>query len=234
MVPGALVRAQPSRLGAARPPGGAALRFTVPPPRSRPLSAAACICAAPGPAGMPCSVSRNVSGRVRFVTSRPLQLPFVDQGDPDPELENDPLGLKQVRPAAAPLAPAVPPRSCPGCFSPGRATVVLGSWGPGSRAGSCCAAVPSLLWLAPMATVQRAARPCASCTACFLGCPDCLPLHGVAQACASWRASMAPLLAYCCPCAAFEGRRQGAAASSSRLMQLGKAFGFGKKNKDGK
>ncbi len=25
-----------------------------------------------------------------------LQLPFVDQGDPDPELENDPLGLKQL------------------------------------------------------------------------------------------------------------------------------------------
>ncbi|KAL4427627.1 hypothetical protein ABPG75_001716 [Micractinium tetrahymenae] len=25
-----------------------------------------------------------------------LRLPFVDQGDPDPELENDPLGLKQL------------------------------------------------------------------------------------------------------------------------------------------
>jgi hypothetical protein len=25
-----------------------------------------------------------------------LQLPFVDNGDPDPELANDPLGLKQL------------------------------------------------------------------------------------------------------------------------------------------
>ena len=27
---------------------------------------------------------------------RPAQLPFVDQGDPDEELANDPLGLKQL------------------------------------------------------------------------------------------------------------------------------------------
>lgn len=25
-----------------------------------------------------------------------MQLPFVDNGDPDPELANDPLGLKQL------------------------------------------------------------------------------------------------------------------------------------------
>lgn len=43
-----------------------------------------------------CCPACSCPSHVYRLLYRPLQLPFVDFGDPDPELENDPLGLKQL------------------------------------------------------------------------------------------------------------------------------------------
>lgn len=80
-----------------------------------------------------------------------VQLPFVDQGDPDPELENDPLGLKQVggadrappHPCTAPPGHAgalhhprtAPPRAC---FDLAGLCLLAGASCSARRWHSCC------------------------------------------------------------------------------------------------